>query len=444
MRDAHPRNRIGRRGRPRPRGSRDPPGVDWPLFMRNGHGTLIHDWNHETPVPAGRPRPLVNDESLRDGLQSPSVRHPSADEMVAVLHAIDAVRTDALHIRLPGAGPHVVATTKRLAEEIRDAKLRVKPNCAARTVVADIEPIRKISEETGVEIEVAMFIGSSPIRLEVEGWDVDHLLKVSETALRYAADHRLPIMYVTEDTTRAHPETVRRLYGQALDLGAQRLVVCDTCGHATPDGARALVSFVRNVAKEHGKPDVQIDWHGHNDRGLSVVNSIAAYEGGADRLHATALGIGERAGNCPMDQLLVNLRLLGLWPDDKPLGGLRRYVETVGKHCRVPFPFNYPVVGNDAFETGTGVHAAAVIKAMKRGDRWLANRVYSGVPADDFGYEQKIAVGPMSGKSNVVWWLERHGFPADEARVTRIFAAATASDRVLTESELRDLAGVRA
>ena len=411
--------------------------------MKNGHGSLIHDWNREAPIPAGRRRPLVNDETLRDGLQSPSVRHPNADQMVAILHAIEAVGIDSLNIGLPGAGPHVVATTKRLAEEIRDRKMKVKPNCAARTVVQDIEPIRRISEETGVVIEVAMFIGSSPIRLEVEGWDVDHLLKVSETALRYAADHKLPIMYVTEDTTRAHPDTVRRLYGQALDMGAQRLVVCDTCGHATPDGARSLVSFVRDVARERGKPDVQIDWHGHNDRGLSVVNSIAAYEGGADRLHASALGIGERAGNCPMDQLLVNLRLLGWWPDDRPLTKLREYVELVSKACDVPIPFNYPVVGNDAFETGTGVHAAAVIKALKRGDGWLANRVYSGVPADEFGFEQKIAVGPMSGKSNVIWWLERHGYAADEGRVSRIFAAAKASDRVLTDGELAELAAGR-
>jgi 2-isopropylmalate synthase len=185
---------------------------------------------------------------------------------------------------------------------------------------------------------------------------------------------------------------------------------------------------------------VQIDWHGHNDRGLAVINSLAAYEAGADRLHASGLGIGERAGNCAMDQLLVNLKLLGWWPDDRPLTGLKQYVQAVSEHCQVPVPFNYPVVGHDAFETGTGVHAAAVIKALKRGDRWLANRVYSGVPADDFGFEQRIAVGPMSGKSNVIWWLERHGFPSDEGRVNRIFNAAKSAERVLTEAELRDLA----
>ena len=408
--------------------------------MRNGHKSLIFDWNQSPALPPGRRRPLVNDETLRDGLQSPSVRHPSPDEMVRILHTIEDLGVDAINIGLPGAGPHVEVTTKRLAEEIRDAKLRVSPNCAARTLVQDIEPIRRITDETGVSIEVAMFIGSSPIRLEVEGWDVDHLLKTSEVALRYCADHRLPIMYVTEDTTRAAPETVTRLYGQALDMGAQRLVVCDTCGHATPDGARRLVQFVRQVAKDRGKPDVQIDWHGHNDRGLSVINTIAAYEAGADRLHASGLGIGERAGNCPMDQLLVNLRLLGYWPDDRPLTGLPEYVSAVSRLCDVPVPFNYPVVGHDAFETGTGVHAAAVIKAMRRGDRWLANRVYSGVPADEFGYEQRIAVGPMSGKSNVVWWLERHGYETDEPRVARIFQAAKSADRCLTEGELKELA----
>lgn len=408
--------------------------------MRNGRSHLIHDWNEGTGLPPGRRRPLVNDESLRDGLQSPSVRHPTADEMVEILHAVEQAGIDACNIGLPGAGPHVVATARRLAQEIRDRGLKVKPNCAARTVVADIEPIRRITEEVGIPIEVAMFIGSSPIRLEVEGWDVDRLLRTSETALKYCADHGLPVMYVTEDTTRADPDTVRRLYGLALDLGAQRLVVCDTCGHATPDGVQRLVRFVRQVAADHGKPDVQIDWHGHNDRGLAVINTIAAYEAGADRLHATALGIGERAGNCAMDQLLVNLRLLGYWPDDRPLTGVRDYVAKVAQACRTAVPFNYPVVGSDAFETGTGVHAAAVIKALKRGDRWLANRVYSGVPADEFGFEQRIAVGPMSGKSNVIWWLERHGYAADDARVDRLFSAAKSADRVLSDAELTALA----
>jgi 2-isopropylmalate synthase len=247
-------------------------------------------------------------------------------------------------------------------------------------------------------------------------------------------------MYVTEDTTRAHPDTVRRLYGQALDMGAQRLVVCDTCGHATPDGTRRLVAFVRQVARERGKPDVKIDWHGHQDRGLAVVNSIAAYEAGADRLHGAGLGVGERAGNCPMDQLLVNLKLLGYLAPGRDLTGLMDYAQAVSRLLEVPIPFNYAVVGHDAFETGTGVHAAAVIKALKRGDTWLANRVYSGVPADEFGRSQVISIGPMSGKSNVVWWLEHHGYPIEERLVDKIFEAAKASSRVLADETLHSIA----
>ncbi len=406
--------------------------------------SLIYDWNTVGAAPLPERRPAqVDDETLRDGLQSPSVRHPDPAQMVELLHRMAALGIESVNIGLPGAGPHVEASAKRLAEEIRDRRFPIVPNCAARTVVQDIEPIRRISEQVGLPIEAAMFIGSSPIRLEVEGWDVDHLLRTSEKALSYAREHGLLIMFVTEDTTRTPPEVVRRLYGQALDLGAHRLVVCDTCGHATPDGARNLVRFVRQVAVEHGRPDVQIDWHGHQDRGLAVINSIAAYEAGADRLHAAGLGVGERSGNCPMDQLLVNLKLLGYLAPERDLTGLVDYARSVSRYLEVPVPFNYPVVGHDAFETGTGVHAAAVIKALKRGDSWLANRVYSGVPADEFGLSQTISVGPMSGKSNVVWWLEHHGYVADPALVERLFAAAKASSKVLTDADLAALAGER-
>lgn len=409
--------------------------------MSDARSELIYDWNTIDAEPVtGRAPAQVDDETLRDGLQSPSVRHPKEGEMVEILHAMAKLGMESANIGLPGAGPHVVETAMRLAKEIRDQKLGIYPNCAARTLIQDIEPIHRIMQEVGIRIEVAMFIGSSPIRMEVEGWDLDHLLKTSEKALKYCADNDLPIMYVTEDTTRASPEAVTRLYGQALDMGADRLVVCDTCGHATPDGARNLIRFVRKVAEDSGRADVQVDWHGHQDRGLAVINSIAAYEGGADRLHAAGLGVGERAGNCPMDQLLVNLRLLGYLAPDRDLTSLMEYVRAVSRYLDVAVPFNYPVVGNDAFETGTGVHAAAVIKALRRGDTYLANRVYSGVPADEFGLGQRISVGPMSGKSNVVWWLEHHGYEADAGRVDRLFAAAKDSNRVLPDDALHELA----
>lgn len=393
---------------------------------------LIHDWNTVDPVPP-RPPVQLDDETLRDGLQSPSVRTPSIEEKLRILHLIDGLGIDTADIGLPGAGPHVVAHVERLAKEIVDARLRVRANCAARTVVADIEPIARISQKVGMAIECCCFIGSSPIRQYAEDWTLDRLVALTEQAITFAVSEGLPVMYVTEDTTRADPDSLRRLYSAAIRAGAARLCIADTVGHATPAGAAAVTRFIRSVVNECGST-AEIDWHGHRDRDLAIENSLAAWAAGATRLHGAALGIGERVGNTPMDTLLVNLVLMGAREAD--LRSLGEYVSVVSEACGVPVPANYPVVGRDAFRTATGVHAAAVIKAYRKQDPALVDAVYSGVPASLVGREQEIEIGPMSGKSNVVYWLERRGHTADEERVERIFAAAKAAGGVLSEEEV--------
>jgi 2-isopropylmalate synthase len=400
---------------------------------------LIYDWNLTGDHPARPPQTIyLNDETLRDGLQSPSAATPTLDEMIAHLHNCAAVGIHALNIGLPGAGPLVEQQVEALAREIRDAKLPLFPNCAARTVAADIEPIARVSQKIGIPIEAATFIGSSAIRMEVENWDLDFALKCVTDAIELVKKEGLPSMFVTEDTVRAQPEIVEALYGTAIDLGADRIVICDTTGHITPWGVANLLGFVSGLMEKKGVAGkVSMDWHGHMDRGLGVINNIAAIEAGADRLHGTALGIGERAGNAPLDLTMVNLKLMG-WIDND-LTGLGRYVRHGAKICGFEIPSTYPVFGSDAFETGTGVHAAAVIKALNRGDSWLANRVYSGVPADDFGLSQKIRVGPMSGKSNVVFWLEAHGYDTHEPTVDAIFDAAKDSRRMLTDEEIEEI-----
>jgi len=324
---------------------------------------LIYDWN-EAGERWTRPpfRVQLDDETLRDGLQSPSVRTPTIDEKLRILHLMDALGIDTADIGLPGAGPHVVKDVERLAREIRDARLNVKANCAARTLEADIRPVIEISQRVGIPIEVCAFIGSSPIRQYAENWTVDSMLRHTEAAVTLAVQNGLPVMYVTEDTVRAQPETLRRLFRAAIRCGATRLCLCDTVGHATPMGAQNLVRFAAAVVKESGA-EVGLDWHGHCDRGLAVINTIAAIQAGATRVHGCGIGIGERVGNTPMDQLLVNLRLLG-WIDND-LSALPEYCRRVSESTHVPIPPNYPVVGRDAFRTGTGVHAAAVIKAYK-------------------------------------------------------------------------------
>lgn len=395
---------------------------------------LIYDWNEhgETwDVPPYRIQ--FDDETLRDGLQSPSVLTPTIEQKIEMLHLMEDLGIDTADVGLPGAGPHVVRDVTMLAQEIVTSKLRIRANCAARTMVRDIEPVVDISQKVGLPIEVCTFIGSSPIRRYAENWTVETMLQHTRDAVTFAVKHGLEVMYVTEDTVRAHPETLRALFRTAIECGAKRLCLCDTVGHVTPSGVRNLLGFVTGVVAESGA-DIGIDWHGHSDRGFSVINTIAAIRAGASRVHACAIGIGERVGNTPMDQLLVNLRLLG-WIDND-LTALMEYCEKASEYTRVPIPVNYPMVGADAFRTGTGVHAAAVIKAYRKGQDWLADRVYSGVPASIIGRRQEIEVGPMSGESNVVFWLESRKIEPTPERVQAVFLRAKSVDRVLTDDEI--------
>ena len=398
---------------------------------------LIHDWN-EAGERWEKPAFEIqfDDETLRDGLQSPSVRTPTIEQKIAILHLIDKLGIHTADIGLPGAGPHVVRDVQRLAEEMVSAKLSVQANCAARTMVRDIEPVAEIQQKTGRAIEVCTFIGSSPIRQYAENWTEDMMLAHTREAITFAVKQGLTVMYVTEDTVRARPETLRRLFLTAIECGAKRLCLCDTVGHATPTGAANLVRFANQVVLESGA-DIGLDWHGHSDRGLAVANTIAAIRAGASRVHGCAIGIGERVGNTAMDQLLVNLKLMGWITND--LTALTDYCRRTSEGTGVPIPVNYPVVGHDAFRTGTGVHAAAVIKAFKKGDHWLADRVYSGVPADMVGRHQEIEVGPMSGESNVVFWLESRKIPATPERIQAVFQRAKAVDHMLSDDEIRDI-----
>src|SRR5438128_10232136 len=275
---------------------------------------LIYDWNRAggergAAFDWSRVRVDLNDETLRDGLQSPSVRDPSLEVKRRLLHLMADLGIVAADIGLPGAGPRVVGAVRAFAQESRDHKLAISPNCAARTVIADVEPIVRVSQEVGIPIEAATFIGSSPIRQYAEDWTLDRILASTEEAVTYAVKHGLPVMYVTEDTTRAKPEALKALYGAAIDCGAKRICLADTVGHATPDGVKALVRFVKEEIV--GKKDVSVDWHGHRDRGMGLINCLAAIEAGVDRVHATALGVGERVGNAEMELLIVNLKLLG-------------------------------------------------------------------------------------------------------------------------------------
>jgi len=398
---------------------------------------LVYDWNTVDAVLTHPNRHIgFDDETLRDGLQSPSVSEPAVEKKIELLHLMDAMGIDTADIGLPGAGGTHAAGVELMAREIAEKKLKIRPNCAARTHRSDILPIVEISQRVGIPIEACTFIGSSAIRFFAEDWTLEKLLKLTEDAVTFAVSEGVPVMYVTEDTTRANPETLRALYTTAIQCGAKALCVCDTVGHSTPDGARSVVRFVKSIIEEQGG-NIRLDWHGHQDRGLGVINSIAAIQGGADQVHGSALGIGERVGNTPMDQLLVNLKLMGWIEND--LSRLGEYCALTSDACGWAIPVNYPVFGRDAFRTATGVHAAAVIKSYRKGDRELADLVYSGVPAGQFGLEQVVEIGPMSGKSNVVYWLEKRGIAVTEDIVSRIYERAKQASAVLADDEIMQM-----
>ena len=400
---------------------------------------LIYDWNARNRPQGLSPlhdQPLTFfDETLRDGIQSPSVRDPDIETKKQILELTASLGIDAVDLGLPGAGARAVEDVTALIEHAEAQKLGIEYACAARTHKNDINAVADIADKTGVPITVYAFLGSSPIRLYAENWDVNLLVERTIMAADLCRERGLPMAFVTEDTTRTPPKILGKLFRVAVDHGVKRLCLCDTVGHATPDGVMDLVSFTRMALESMGVTDVGIDWHGHNDRGLGVINNLRAIQAGADRIHGTALGIGERVGNAALDQTLMNLKLMGELPD-RDLTNLVKWCQVVAEAVGVPVPGQYPLVGDDAFRTATGVHAAAVIKAIHKGDEDLADRIYSGVPANLFGKHQAIEVGFMSGESNVVYWLESRGIKADDALVKRIFARAKATDHILTDAEI--------
>ena len=399
-------------------------------------GEFIFDWNEVNRKGRLVPQSFtLFDETLRDGLQNPSVEDPPIEDKLRILHLMEDLGIEVADIGLPGSSQRAFDDVLRLCKEVVDCKMKIKMAAAGRTVVGDITPMIEISQKAGIPVEVYAFIGSSPIRQYVEQWDVELIAKRSAEAIDVGVKAGLPVAFVTEDTTRSRPEVLTTLFRTAIDHGATRLCLSDTVGHATPDGVRNLVTFTRSVVAGTGAT-VGVDWHGHNDRGFALENAIWALEFGADRVHATALGIGERVGNAAMELLLMNLRLLGQLPPERDLTKLVEYCETVARAVHWQIPLNYPLVGRDAFRTATGVHAAAIVKAMQKGDEWLADRVYSGVPAGMFGRHQEIGIGFMSGASNVGYWLRKRSIEPSEELVAAILQAAKGTSHILSDDEV--------
>ena len=405
--------------------------------MDSEYDQWVYDWNRaEAESGADGARSVdLNDETLRDGLQSPSAKTPPLQAKLEFLHILAGLGIAGVDIGLPASSPQVMEDAIFLAKEIARFNLPLKPNCAARTVSSDIRLVREVSERAGFPVEVSTFIGSSAARSLAEGWDIEFLLRTTRESISEAVHLGLSPMFVTEDTTRTHPDVLKQLYTAAIEYGARRICIADTVGFASPMAARRIVGYLKSIVADSGE-DVAIDWHGHMDRGLGLISTLAAFEAGADRLHGSAIGLGERAGNAPLDLVMVNLKLMGLW--DRDISDLTEYVNWIARWTGVSMPWNYPVFGSDAFRTGTGIHASAIMKAMKMKDPRLVDMVYSAIPASWFGKRQTIEVGPMSGDANVAYWLAEHGMDVTSERMAAVRKLAKDSDSMLTDDEIMD------
>jgi len=397
---------------------------------------IVYDWNlHETSM-RSRVRPIeLFDETLRDGLQSPSVREPKLGEKLDLLHRMNSLGIDWCNVGMPSAGEQRRAEIIKMLNEIGRARMRLRPALLCRSLIdPDVRQAADLMQRTAVPCRVYVFIGSSPIRRWAEGWELETMCRQTSESIAFALREGLEVGYGTEDTTRTDPGTVTALFRTAVEAGATSLVIGDTVGHATPEGLANIHAYLRRMLLDAGRSEVGIEWHGHNDRGLSLALALLAIDLGFTAVHGCALGIGERVGNAPLDQVILNCALRGDWPHD--VSGLVDYVEATARATGVPVPDNYPLAGRDAFRTATGIHAAAIIKALRKGNSDLADRIYSSVPAGMFGREQEIEIGCMSGLSNVKYWLQRRGIEPNAGLCDALLEEAKSCNAVLTEADV--------
>ena len=401
---------------------------------------LLFDWSRAGARDAAAPGGAFFDETLRDGIQAPHVSIPALDEKLELIDHMVQCGIRYADAGFPGGGPAAAGDCLAIARHVATQDYPLALACAGRTHPADVRAICDIAQRAGVPVDAYTFIGISPIRLYVEEWTVGSVVADIRGAVAEARRDGVIFVLVLEDAVRCTPAILNRVYDVALELGITRVTLCDTVGAASPAGTEALVTWSARYfdAREH---PVALEWHGHNDRGLALANSLAALAAGCARVHGTVLGVGERAGNASIDQLIVN-RELGQ-PGDYDMKALSEYCEYASGVLGVPIPGNYPAMGRDVFKTSAGVHAAAILKAHRRRDTFVKDSVYAGVPASLLGREQEILIDPASGASNVRYWLAVNGGDPGEAVVQAVIQdvldTAKRAGRPLTDEEIRQI-----
>jgi len=386
-------------------------------------------------LPSSRPRPELLDQTLRDGLQSPSVRQPSLEVKCELLRLMVEVGVTRVDVGMPSSSPRAWEDAAWLVRRADEERLRLTPIVSGRMSEVDLQAIVSLCERVGHPVTSYLFFPTSAIRARAEGWSEREVESRLAPVLGRGNALQLPMCFVAEDASRTEPGRLLEILSVALDCGASRICLCDTAGALMPAGAVRLVELVREHLARRSSSSVELDWHGHDDRGLGLATALAACEAGVGVVHATALGEGERAGNTALELVIANWVLSGLWPHEC-LAAVGRYTTAMASALGISVSPKHPVVGRDAFRTATGVHARAIQKASLRGESEVADLVYSSIPAALLGRSQEICMGACSGHANARHWLYQHGIELSTEETERLLAFAKSSDHVLSDQEL--------
>lgn len=390
----------------------------------------------------------IDDETLRDGLQSSGIRHPTPEEGLVLFDLMYQLGTQRADIGFAAAGEAHMKRIKAIAEHnsILDPKMEI--SCAARMTPQDIEPIVQISQEIGAHFWADAFIGITPERIDSEGWNQKQMIEWVENTVGFSLENDVDVMLVTESTIdgiEKNAEFLEQIYLTGLNKGAKRVCISDTTGARLPHEVEEAVLWMRQLLNRSGFEKVAIDFHGHNDLRSAVPNSIAALRAGAQRVHATILHAGERRGNTDRTALQLQLRRTGMDQGAYNLRVIPEYVRQASRILGIEVRESYPGIGDESRAVISGVHASAVLKAKKIQED-NAGGVYLPVNYQELlGVEPShvVRIGPMAGRASVHLWAIFQGLDEiSDAQATKVIAWAKKEKRALTDDEIRKLLSV--
>ena len=341
-------------------------------------------------------RIVVYDSTLRDGEQMPGVRF-SREQKLSIAAKLDDSGVHQIEAGFPAVSQEELESVRSISK----LGLRADVLCLARTLESDIDAVLKCDIDM-----VLLFIATSELhlryKLKTTGEDV---IERAVRATEYAKSHGLVVSMSTEDSTRSDLGLMLKLYGKCEEAGATRIGITDTLGCASPWAISHLVSEVS------GRTKLPVSAHLHNDFGLALPNALSALASGAEAIATTVGGIGERAGNVPLEQLTMALKMLYGRDIGISTEGLTELGKTVFEFAGVGMPVNQPWIGPNAFSHESGIHVAAVLNCPL---------TYECVTPESVGNRRRLVLGKHSGTAIVRSRLAERGVSPSQERICDI------------------------